>query len=397
MAKKIVFLFVCIFLLSACSDSEIEMPESAEVIENFKKAVLMENLGELESSLSPDKDVEIETKYLKQLISYYKEEPKEFDELISLLFAQQSLLDQESNSFQSNELLSTTSPDQILNAGSLYLKKEEGIFSDSYLIGVRPHYIFIKTEPSNANIKIEGKDVHTTTKQGEVFKYGPVMPGIYQIEGSREYPYRKVTEKEEVNFLKENRKSMSIEANLTLKEIKDPKPLMQQLVKHAMYVALEVHNENPDPIRLSEYTGKKCGLKDNEISCNSFGFRVGKQLTYPLTFKPSGVFYVGISKAKDKSKDLHDQLESDLENSAVGVRILVPKGSIIKGTSTSNLLDVELERYSDTKKLFSDYSADNLRHTSYNNLEEAKADLAYLDGVEWFTVQVNSKTDVTIK
>lgn len=174
MIKKFPFILLFILLLSACNDS---MSESTEAIEKFKKAILTENLNELEDSLSPDKDMTIDSTYLKQMVSQYKKEPKTFDKLINLLYAQQSLLVKESNSVQSNELLRTQSPDQILNAGSFYLKKEKGLFSDNYVIGVRPHYIFVKASPDKAVIKIDKKRFIPLKQKKKSINMGPFCQG----------------------------------------------------------------------------------------------------------------------------------------------------------------------------------------------------------------------------
>lgn len=397
MIKKFPFILLLFSLfLSACTDSGTEMPKSAEAIEKFKNAILTENFDEFEASLSPDGDMTVNSSYLKQVVSQYKKEPETFDKLINLLYAQQSLLDQESNSLQSNELLSTNSPDQILNAGSFYLKKEDGFFSDNYVIGVRPHYIFVKANPDKAVIKIDGKKVYTTKTKEEVYKYGPALPGIYQVEGEKKYPYRTVTEKQEVNLLKESKISMSAQVDLPLTEVKDPKPLIQEVGKHAMFLALEGYSENPDVSRLSKLTGNDCKITEyGGITCGVLGFYVGKQRTYPITFKPGGLFYVGIEKTKNKSEDIYSQINSDLESDSVFVYIYIPKENIIKGNT--NLISLTIKRYSDTKELF--FSSDGVLGQSnimYNNVEEVKSS-GVGDDMEWFPVQVNSKTDVVFK
>ncbi|WJE55680.1 hypothetical protein QRE66_28175 (plasmid) [Bacillus cereus] len=395
MIKKIPFILLFILLLSACNDS---MSESTEAIEKFKNAILTENLNELEDSLSPDKDMTIDSTYLKQMVSQYKKEPKTFDKLINLLYAQQSLLVKESNSVQSNELLRTQSPDQILNAGSFYLKKEKGLFSDNYVIGVRPHYIFVKASPDKAVIKIDKKKVYTTKTKGEVYKYGPVLPGIYQVEGERKYPYRTVTEKQEVNLLKESKISMSARVDLALAEVKDPRPLIEEVGKHAMILALEMYSEEPDVSRLSHLSGRDCKKReDGSITCGGIlGLMVGKQLTHPITFKPGGTFYIGIEKTKNKSKDIYSLINSELDSDSLFIRIYIPKENIIQGIT--NLISLTLKRSDDTKELY--YSSNGTLgqlKTLYANVEEARSVVKVDDDSEWFPVQVNSKSNVVFK
>jgi uncharacterized membrane protein YvbJ len=61
------------------------------------------------------------------------------------------------------------------------LKKESGIFSDSYVIGVRPQYLDITMENDNGIVKVNDEELMTVSKDNHTAKAGPLFPGEYPV------------------------------------------------------------------------------------------------------------------------------------------------------------------------------------------------------------------------
>ncbi len=82
------------------------------------------------------------------------------------------------------------------------LKKQErkwGLF-DRYVIEIKPYYITLHTNYKNTILYIDDKEIGKSDKEDFYIKYGPLMPGLYDIKACYKNPYTKIEKKEEVKI-----------------------------------------------------------------------------------------------------------------------------------------------------------------------------------------------------
>lgn len=143
--KPIVFSgLVLLLIIIVISIKAISNDDPEQVIQDFSQAITQDDVDALEDLISlDDKEMEIDEKRLQQFIDLCQNSPDYFKQQMWQLDAQQSILDSKSEMSMDNPLYGTdaVSLSDIKKMGSYYLKKEEGLFFDSYKIGVRPYYI----------------------------------------------------------------------------------------------------------------------------------------------------------------------------------------------------------------------------------------------------------------
>ncbi|MCJ8010835.1 hypothetical protein MUG84_03630 [Paenibacillus sp. KQZ6P-2] len=186
-AVVIIIVAVLIIILSSGSKGD---KKASEVIRKFQNAIAAENTHELKKLLSiDDKAMEVTEDRLRRLIQYAKEKPKYYEQTLQILIAQQALL--EEAEYLNTGLLDRLSPDEVLNAGELYLKKESGFLSDTFKIGVHPQYMNITLENDNGIITVDGVEISKVSKDNHSTKVGPLFPGEYQVEFTTTFDYAK--------------------------------------------------------------------------------------------------------------------------------------------------------------------------------------------------------------
>ncbi|MBA4494937.1 hypothetical protein ACFO25_01665 [Paenactinomyces guangxiensis] len=109
--------------------------------------------------------------------------------------AQKSLY--EGQDVYGSQTLRQRSNQDIMSSGEFYLKKDEGIFSDSYIIGVRPQYLEITFKSNQGLIKVDGKEVWKVNKNQNKKKIGPLFPGNHKVYVESYFSYANMTLKEE--------------------------------------------------------------------------------------------------------------------------------------------------------------------------------------------------------
>ncbi|MCJ8014734.1 hypothetical protein MUG84_23925 [Paenibacillus sp. KQZ6P-2] len=183
----IVAIIVLIIFLSSASNGD---KQASETIRKFQNAIAAEDTQALKKLLSvDDSQVEVTEDRLRRLIRYMKEEPNYYEETLQVMAGQQALL--EEAEYLNTGLLDNMSPEQLLNLGEMYLKKESGFLSDTFKIGVRPQYANITLENDNGTIAVDGKEVLKVSKDNHSAKVGPLFPGEYQVDFTTSFDYVK--------------------------------------------------------------------------------------------------------------------------------------------------------------------------------------------------------------
>ncbi|MEC0202787.1 hypothetical protein P4H39_09120 [Paenibacillus lautus] len=197
-AAVIVIAVVLILVFPAGSKGD---KQASETIRKFQNAVAAEDTQALKKLLSVDDEaMEATEDRLYRLIQHMKEEPEYYEETLQIIAGQQALL--EEADYVNTGLLDSMSPEELLNAGELYLKKESGFLSETFKIGVRPQYLNITLENDNGTIKVDGKEILKVAKDNQSSKMGPLFPGDYQVDLTTmfEYADKEITESETVSL-----------------------------------------------------------------------------------------------------------------------------------------------------------------------------------------------------
>lgn len=218
--KPIVFSgLVIILIIIAISIKAFSNDDPDQVIKDFSQAVRQDDIDALEDLISlDDKEMELDEKKLQQFIDLCQNSPGYFKQQMWQLDAQKSIHDSKSEMSTENPLYGTdaVSLSDIKKMGSYYLKKEEGLFFDSYKIGVRPYYITVSTNKPDAAIKMDGEEIFKSTKKRLKKRIGPLMPGEYHFTGSKKFPYAKVTNKKVADLFMDDGEHGETEVSLNL-------------------------------------------------------------------------------------------------------------------------------------------------------------------------------------
>lgn len=166
-------LVIVLFVSSSGTTSE-------EVLRKFENAIAAEDVDALTELISvDDPQMEVKPEYLGQLIKYAKEHPKYLNQTFEIMIAQQAL--HENAEYINTGLLDKHSPAEVLGAGEFYLKKESGLFSDSYSVGVRPQYLGITLDNDNGIVTVNNQEIMKVSKDNHSAKLGPLFPGEYDV------------------------------------------------------------------------------------------------------------------------------------------------------------------------------------------------------------------------
>lgn len=214
------------------------------MVDDFETALRQGDIDTLKKLVRPeDKDMKITNDTLQQLVSYTKDESEYLKGHIFLLKTQAAIDEKNESAKIQNPLFNEYTEGEIKeNLGDFYLKKGSGFFS-SYKIYARPYYLKVSTNVPAAVIKLKGYD-DFKTKEGNLEKtYGPLMPGVYTITGSKKYKYANVTAKKEITLFNDDERKDSVELDLTGKKI-----------------TVESSVENVDVFLNGESTGEKASV-----------------------------------------------------------------------------------------------------------------------------------------
>lgn len=195
-----VIIFAVVLLLVLLSGSKGDK-QASEAIRKFQNAIAAEDTQALQKLLSVDDPaMEVTEDRMRQLIQFAKEDSDYLEATLQILAAQQALL--EEAKYVNTGLLDRMSPDEVLSAGELYLKKESGFFSDTFKIGIRPQYLNVKLENDNGTIKVDGTEVLKVSNGNQSIKVGPLFPGDYQVDFTTTFDYAKkdVSKSETINL-----------------------------------------------------------------------------------------------------------------------------------------------------------------------------------------------------
>gem|GEM_PF-1685093 len=177
-----------------------------DVVRKFKEAVHNNDVEALEEIVSPDDErMEIDRKYLAHFLELMHRDKGYREATMSLLHSQLALYQSDGNDFYGTDAFAWV---------DYYLKREEGVLFDSYSIGVRPYFLHIKTNKPGETVKVDGETV-LTSEEGDAKMLGPLMPGEYEVEGTKKYSYALVRDAKKVKLFAREDGQAEVQVDLT--------------------------------------------------------------------------------------------------------------------------------------------------------------------------------------
>lgn len=157
----VIILFISFFILQKITSPEYKL-------EKFETALEEHDHSALKNLLSTSNDkLKIEEKHIKDLLTYLKENPSEKENIVYHL----------RNTISKGEILNYLDPNgpmiQFVKKGKTFL------FFDNYEIQMRPYYIEITTDQQGTKIFLDNKEIGVAEDYTK--KFGPVLPGTYQV------------------------------------------------------------------------------------------------------------------------------------------------------------------------------------------------------------------------
>ncbi|MFT0801381.1 zinc ribbon domain-containing protein [Bacillus swezeyi] len=168
----------CILLFAGYKAGEA-LTSKEKLISDFESALDHEDAKKTAKLLqSSDVDLTITEENVKPLMTYLKEHPEEEKELISSL-----------KNNNENQMVS------IERSGRHFFIYER------YVLNAAPVYLTIKTNYKGADLFVNGEKVMTAQKENFEKKFGPYLPGVYDVEAKLQNDFTELTKTEKVNGL----------------------------------------------------------------------------------------------------------------------------------------------------------------------------------------------------
>ncbi|WP_028777817.1 TcaA 3rd/4th domain-containing protein [Shimazuella kribbensis] len=191
---------VCLIVVAYIAGASLMDPRDKVI--QFEQAVHNGDVKTLKSLInSPESNLEVDDKHIKDLITYSKENQEYLPDMISNMM------------FQIND-----EENGITNIGSscdYYLKQTKiPLFYSKYSIEFRPYFLELSTNESGATLKVDSKQVFKTTEKEKKFTLGPLMPGIYKTSAEKKFPYAMLSQDSTISAFDE--KTANSKSNLEL-------------------------------------------------------------------------------------------------------------------------------------------------------------------------------------
>ncbi|WP_199880711.1 TcaA 3rd/4th domain-containing protein [Bacillus massiliglaciei] len=185
-----------------------KMNSPIKIVKAFEDAVERDQPKELANLLNKgQQEMDVEEADAKKFIAYFKENPDILAETKKEL--------EKSVQYLENDQITSSKNNHFLYVGEH--KKKWGIIQQ-YGIGFQPIYLQISSNQPDTSVSINGKDAGKL-KDGEVTKFGPLLPGKHEVEGSFKGEYTTVTAKEVIESSNQDSHKFPIEFDLTGDEI----------------------------------------------------------------------------------------------------------------------------------------------------------------------------------
>ncbi|WP_182858767.1 zinc ribbon domain-containing protein [Oceanobacillus picturae] len=218
-SKKILFIIVPILVLVAALSVFFFIAKGKFTPENtvasFEEAVEQEDAGMLADLLTPAHDsLEITEENTAQFITYLKDHPTAYEELLSRLHNQVEFI--KSTPEKSN---GTAYLDDMYGTVNIRQDGKEWLLFDGYQLQVVPAFIKLNTANKDVQLLINGEVAGTSTEEDFTETYGPFMPGAYEAMANFENDYSQVEEKVEIELFTTRQDTVEESFKLPISEI----------------------------------------------------------------------------------------------------------------------------------------------------------------------------------
>ncbi|MFD2630927.1 zinc ribbon domain-containing protein [Oceanobacillus kapialis] len=154
----------------------------------FEEAVEQEDTSRLASLLISTQDsFEITEDNVARFITYLKDNPAAYEELLSKLNSQVEIIN--SNSDGNN---GTAYLDDVYGTVNITKSGKEWFLFDGYQLQVIPSFVKLNTKNKDVQLLINGEVAGKSDKEDFSDTYGPLMPGAYEVTASYKNDYSEV-------------------------------------------------------------------------------------------------------------------------------------------------------------------------------------------------------------
>ncbi|WP_042223379.1 zinc ribbon domain-containing protein [Oceanobacillus manasiensis] len=184
-------------------------------VASFEESVEQEDAAKLVNLLTPAHDsLEITEENTALFISYLKDHPTEYEELLNRLHNQVDFIKSTSEKINGTAYL-----DDMYGTVNIKQDGKEWLLFDSYQLQVVPAFLKLNTENKDVQLLINGEVAGTSTEEDFTDTYGPFMPGSYEVMANFENDYSQVEEKVELELFTMRQDTVEESFKLPISEI----------------------------------------------------------------------------------------------------------------------------------------------------------------------------------
>jgi hypothetical protein len=196
--KWSIVLIALVFIIVAAYIAGAYLMNPRDTVTSFEQAVRNGDVKTLKGLIhSPESQVKVDEKHLKDLITYSKENEEYLPKIVGNMMAQ---INDEENGIPNPG-----------GATDFYLKKTSiPLFYSHFTIQFRPYFLELSTNEAGSTLKLDNKKVFQTTDKEKKHTIGPLMPGIYKTSAEKKFQYALLSQENSVTaFDDENATSTS--------------------------------------------------------------------------------------------------------------------------------------------------------------------------------------------
>ncbi|UCZ52731.1 hypothetical protein LGQ02_18400 [Bacillus shivajii] len=170
--------------------SSLTSPERA--VDQLITAINEEDSVELAALLKPaTSSLEVTEETIPPLIKLIKNETATIDHIERDLNAQLTSI---------NGAYASEAEEVFSQYGTMFsLEEKDGLFGGYHFV-IEPQYLNLSSNYEGTEISVNGEHVHTTSIDSEYTEYGPLVPGIYEIEAIFEGEYTTLSDSQNISL-----------------------------------------------------------------------------------------------------------------------------------------------------------------------------------------------------
>ncbi|WP_010532493.1 TcaA 3rd/4th domain-containing protein [Lentibacillus jeotgali] len=183
-----VILIIVVILVSGRSSNP------SELVNGFEDAIENGDASALMGAVTVNEGVTWSEKQANSIIQHLKENESDFEDQMLLLNAQAAYY--ETNGQTNNEISQMYPGESISDVGPFYITQEDGFFGEKPVLKARGYTLKVNA-PKGTAVTFQNNSM---TMEGKEQKLGLFGPGVYTVEGKKDFDYTTVQDTAEVTM-----------------------------------------------------------------------------------------------------------------------------------------------------------------------------------------------------